>query len=76
MNDTQWTADEVQGFASKLGDFYTELSPTQKQIFADMLDDGVRGDDEVAGYIANDGTLPASTVVKAVSEYLMTQTEA
>ena len=33
MNDTQWTTDEVQGFASKLGSFYKQVVlPDQESI--------------------------------------------
>jgi hypothetical protein len=76
MTDTRWTADDVQGFTARLADFYSDLTPAQKQIFADMLEDDVRGSDEVAGYLQSDEPLPSSVITTAVADYLMEHAEA
>lgn len=74
MAQETWTNDDVQGFAGQLAGFYESLSPAERQIFADMLSDDVRGSDEVAGYLSSEQPLPVQAVTAAVSEYLLTQT--
>lgn len=71
MTDERWNQDDVQGFSEKLGSFYDELSDTEKQIFADMLEDGVRDADDVAGYVQGTGMAPTATVTAAVSNFLL-----
>jgi len=76
MTDQRWTRDDVQRFADKLGSFYAELSDTEKQIFADMLEDGVRDTDDVAGYVQSADVVPTAAVTTAVTDFLLARAEA
>ena len=71
MSDTTWTADEVQGFAARISEFYSDLSEAEQQIFTDMLRDRVQESAEVSGYTLTDEALPASAISGVVSEYLL-----
>ncbi len=70
-NDALWTEGDVQGFAQKLEAFYADLSPEGRQIFTDMLAEGVREGDDVSGYALIDGALPAPALTAAVTDYLI-----
>jgi hypothetical protein len=76
MNETTWTADEVQGFVARISEFYAELSEAEQHIFADMLRDRVQETAEVSGYMVADQTLPADVLSRVVSEYLLTHANA
>jgi hypothetical protein len=76
MSDTTWTADEVQGFVARIGEFYSELSEAEQQIFTDMLRDRVQESAEVSGYALTDAALPTSAISEVISEYLLTHPSA
>jgi hypothetical protein len=76
MNETTWTADEVQGFVARIGEFYGELSEAEQHIFADMLRDRVQDTAEVSGYMVADQTLPTDVLSRVVSEYLLAHANA
>lgn len=71
MSDTTWTADEVQGFVARIGEFYGELTEAERQVFADVLSDRVQESVEVSGYSLTDQPLPTSAISEVISEYLL-----
>jgi hypothetical protein len=71
MSEMQWTADEVQGFVARVGEFYSQLSETEQQLFADMLQDSVQDAADVAGFSASGQPIPMSAIGEALTEYLL-----
>jgi hypothetical protein len=71
MSETVWTAEEIEGFVTRLGAFYAELSETERRILTDMLRDRVQATAEVSGYALAEQVLSADALTDVISQYLL-----
>ena len=71
MPNEQWTAEDVQGFTAKVAEFYSSLSPEQQEIFSDMVQDSVAGDEDTGGFGAITGPVDSAMLTDAISRHLL-----